>query len=39
MLAVLAVVFVGLQRLNFFIDQSNRNFFLHWLDWQRRTRI
>ena len=32
--AVFAVAFVGMQRLNYFIDQSNRNFFMHMLDWQ-----
>lgn len=33
--AVLVVAFVGMQRLNYFIDQSNRNFFMHMLDWQQ----
>jgi len=31
--AVLAVAFVGLSRLNTFIDNSNRNFFMHMIDW------
>ncbi len=30
-----AVLF-GLQALQFFIDQSNRNFLLHWIEFERR---
>lgn len=33
--AALVFAFVAMRRLYFFIDQSNRNFFMHWLDWQR----
>lgn len=33
--AALVFAFVAMRRLYFFIDQSNRNFFMHWLDWRR----
>lgn len=35
LVAVLAIAFAGMRRLFFFIDQSNRNFLMHMLDWQR----